>query len=89
VTSVIHPLKGHVNMKKIIIAGAVSALAAVSFAGSASAAPAGQACFGQIHKGVNAGEVVPGVDNVGQLLKALDVTGQGKKALVKDGICAE
>lgn len=73
-------------MKKLIVAGAVSALAAVSFAGTASAyEPGTPQCFGQVHKAVNSGEF--GVDNVGQLLKAFEVTGQGKKALVKGSIC--
>ncbi len=68
-------------MKRIIVTGVVSAIAAVSFAGTASAfEPGTPQCFGQVHKAVNAGAVVPGVENVGQLLKALDATGQGKKA---------
>ena len=40
-------------MKKIIVTAAVSAIAAVSFAGNASAAPAKAACFGQVHKTIN------------------------------------
>ncbi len=52
-------------MKRIIITGAVDAIAAVSFAGTASAAPADAACFGQIHKAVNAGETAFKVENVG------------------------
>jgi len=74
-------------MKKIIITAAVSAAAVVSFAGSANAyEPGTPQCFGQVHKAVNAGEF--GVENVGQLLKAFEVTGQGKKALVNGVICA-
>ncbi len=77
-------------MKKIIVAGTVSALAAVSFAGSASAAPNDNACFGQTHKAVNAGAA--GVDNVGQLVQgelveSFGKKGQGKKALVNTVFC--
>ena len=67
-------------MKKIIVAGAVSALAAVSFAGTTNAAPAPAACFGQVHKTINSGE-----GNVGDLVKL--VGGQGKNAAAKE-ICA-
>ena len=80
-------------MKKIIVSGAVAAIAAVSFAGSASAAPdpSGPACFGQTHKAVNAG-AVDGVDNVGQLVRgelveSFGKKGQGKKALVNTVFC--
>ena len=69
-------------MKRIIVTGVVSAITAVSLAGTASAFEAGTPqCFGQVHKAVNAG-ALPNVENVGQLLKALDATGQGKKATV-------
>ena len=73
-------------MKRILATTSVAALAVIGFAGSASAAPADAACFGQVHKAVNAG-AVDGVDNVGQLVQSLraDDTykngGQGKKAL--------
>jgi hypothetical protein len=66
-------------MKKIIVTAAVSAIAAVSLAGTASAAPATAACFGQVHKDVNAG--VYGVENVGQLVQLFENKGQGKNAL--------
>ena len=72
-------------MKRILATTSVAALAVIGFAGSASAAPADAACFGQVHKAVNAGAA--GVDNVGQLVQSLraDDTykngGQGKKAL--------
>jgi hypothetical protein len=74
-------------MKRIIVTGVVSAIAAVSFAGTASAfTPGTPQCFGQVHKAVNAGALAGadgnGPANVGQLLKALDATGQGKKAVV-------
>jgi hypothetical protein len=74
-------------MKKIIVTGVVSAIAAVSFAGTASAAPADRACFGQVHKLVNAGGI--GLDNVGQLVQSTDpvtgekLLGQGKNATAK------
>ncbi len=53
----------------------------VGFAGSASAAPAEEACFGQVHKIVNSGGVA-GFDNVGQLVQALG-GGQAKNATAK------
>ncbi len=67
-------------MKRILAAGSIAALASVAFAGTASAAPADSACFGQVHKTVNSG--VLGVDNVGQLVKALG-GGQAKNATAK------
>jgi hypothetical protein len=78
-------------MKKIIVTGAVAAIAAVSFAGTASAAPSANACFGQTHKAVNAG-AVDGVENVGQLVQGPLVEsfgnkGQGKKSLVYTAFC--
>jgi hypothetical protein len=72
-------------MKKIIVTAAVSAIAAVSFAGNASAAPAKAACFGQVHKSVNtdsATQEALGVKNVGQLVQALG-GGQAKNAAAK------
>jgi hypothetical protein len=75
-------------MKKIIVAGAVSAIAAISFAGTTSAAPApdGPACFGQIHKAVNAGALADPETgkpaNVGQFVMGLDAKGQDKKMIV-------
>ncbi len=69
-------------MKRIIITGAVSAIAAVSFAGTASAfEPGTPQCFGQVHKAVNAGAV--GVDNVGELVQGSEDKGQGKNATAK------
>ncbi len=84
-------------MKRIIATGFVTALAVVGIAGTASAAPgnagpAEAACFGQIHKDVNAREL--GVDNVGQLVQSFtDTKGQGKNGLARDiaasGYCDE
>jgi hypothetical protein len=68
-------------MRRILAAGAVAVLAMVGFAGTASAAPADAACFGQVHKTVNSGGVA-GFDNVGQLVKALG-GGQAKNATAK------
>ena len=68
-------------MNRIVIAGSVAAVAALGHAAPASAAPAEQACFGQVHKTVNAGGL-PGFDNVGQLVKALD-GGQEKNAVAR------
>ena len=72
-------------MKKIIITGAVSAIAAVSFAGTASAAPAadGPACFGGIHRSINKDGAL-GLNNVGELVKVAG--GQGKNAAAT-GLC--
>jgi hypothetical protein len=75
-------------MKRIIVTGAVAAIAAVSFAGTTNAAPATpneNACFGQIHKAVNAG--VLGVPNVGEFVKTLPEKGQSKKAIVNETYC--
>ena len=90
-TSVIHPSKGHVIWRKIIITGVVSAIAAISFAGTASAAelpkPGTPGCFGQVHKAVNGGVLEgAGINNVGDLVDSkivndLGKKGQGKKAL--------
>jgi len=68
-------------MKRILAAGSIAALAMVGFAGSASAAPAEAACFGQVHKTVNSGGVA-GFDNVGELVQALG-GGQAKNAVAK------
>jgi hypothetical protein len=68
-------------MKRIVIAGSIAAVAALGFAGSASAAPSEQACFGQVHKTVNSGGI-PGFDNVGQLVQALG-GGQEKNAVAR------
>ena len=57
-------------MKRILAAGAIAALALLGSAASASAAPAEAACFGQVHKTVNAGGVA-GFDNVGELVQAV------------------
>ena len=40
-------------MKRMLVAGAIAALALIGTAGAASAAPADAACFGGIHKAVN------------------------------------
>ena len=66
-------------MKRMLAAGSIATLAMVGFAANANAAPAEAACFGQVHKTVNAGGV-EGFDNVGQLVKALG-GGQAKNAL--------
>ena len=62
-------------MKRILATGSIAAFAMIGFAGTANAAPSDQgkaaSCFGQIHKGVNAGTAVPGIDNVGEAIKLL------------------
>ena len=57
-------------MKRILAVGTIAALALLGSAASASAAPADAACFGQVHKTVNAGGVA-GFDNVGELVQAV------------------
>ena len=68
-------------MKRILAVGAIAALALLGSAASASAAPAEAACFGQVHKTVNAGGVA-GFTNVGELVQALG-GGQMKNATAK------
>jgi hypothetical protein len=68
-------------MKRILAAGSIAVLALVGSAGTASAAPAEAACFGQVHKSVNSGDV-EGFDNVGELVRALG-GGQAKNATAK------
>ena len=71
-------------MKRIIVTGTLAVLAAASFAGTASAfTPGTPQCFGQVHKAVNVDGAL-GLDNVGQLVKA--VGGQGKNTAA-DGLC--
>ena len=67
-------------MKRIFAAGSIAALGALGLAAPANAAPAEAACFGQVHKTVNAGGL-PGFANVGELVKA--VGGQGKNAAAR------
>lgn len=68
-------------MKRILVAGAVAAFAVVGFSSTANATPAEAACFGQVHKSVNADEVGD-FKNVGQLVKFAG-GGQAKNALAK------
>ena len=72
-------------MKRMLVAGSIAALALIGTGAPATAAPSDSACFGQIHKAVNAGAV--GVDNVGQLVQSLEGRGQGKKDLVYSAFC--
>jgi len=73
-------------MKRIIATGFIAALAMVGFAGTANAAPADAACFGQVHKAVNSGFLADaGIHNVGDLVKAAG--GQGKDAAAT-GLCS-
>ncbi len=71
-------------MKRILATVSIAALASIGFAASASAAPADAACFGQIHKAVNAG-ALDGISNVGQLVGAVG-GGQAKNAAAH-GLC--
>jgi hypothetical protein len=79
-------------MKKIIVSGAVAAIAAVSFAGNASAAlpEPGPGCFGKVHKAVNTHEDVQAlldVENVGDLVQKSEGKGQGKNMTARS-VCA-
>ena len=67
-------------MKRMLVTGSIVVLAGLGLAAPASAAPAESACFGQVHKTVNAGGL-PGFDNVGELVQA--VGGQGKNAAAR------
>ena len=71
-------------MKRMLAAGAITALALVGVPAAASAAPADAACFGGIHKAINTQSAL-GLDNVGQLVKA--VGGQAKNEAAR-GLCA-
>jgi hypothetical protein len=73
-------------MKRMLVATSIAALALLGSAGTASAAAdlEGPDCFGGVHKAVNAG-LIPGVANVGQLVKAAG-GGQAKNAAAT-GIC--
>ena len=70
-------------MKRILATTSVAALAVLGFAGSANAAPADAACFGQVHKTINTQGAL-GFTNVGDVVKALG--GQGKNETAR-GIC--
>jgi hypothetical protein len=60
-------------MKRMLVAGSIAALALIVPVGAASAAPADAACFGQVHKRINTGDlgVALGLDNVGQLVSSV------------------
>ena len=62
-------------MKRILATGFIVALATFGVAGTAHAAPADAACFGQVHKTINT-EGYGGFTNVSQVVQALG--GQGK-----------
>lgn len=70
-------------MKRLLATTSIAALAVVGFAGSASAAPADAACFGQIHKTINTQGAL-GFTNVGDVVKAFG--GQGKNDIAR-GLC--
>ena len=72
-------------MKRILATGFIVALATLGVAGTAHAAPADAACFGQVHKTINT-EGALGFTNVGDVVKA--VGGQGKNDIAR-GICGD
>ena len=67
-------------MKRMLIAGSITALTLIGSAGAASAAPADAACFGGIHKSINTADLL-GLQNVGQAVKAYG--GQGKNDIAR------
>jgi hypothetical protein len=72
-------------MKRILATGFIVALATFGVAGTANAAPADAACFGQVHKTINT-EGALGFTNVGDVVQALG--GQGKNETAR-GICGD
>jgi hypothetical protein len=72
-------------MKRILATGAIVALAVFGFAGTANAAPADAACFGQIHKTINT-EGALGFTGVGEVVQA--VGGAAKNATAR-GLCGD
>lgn len=72
-------------MKRILATGFIVALATFGAAGTANAAPADAACFGQVHKTINT-EGALGFTNVGDVVQALG--GQGKNETAR-GICGD
>jgi hypothetical protein len=62
-------------MKRILTIGAIVAVSIFGLSGSANAAPADAACFGQVHKTINTVGAL-GFTNVGDVVKAIG--GQGK-----------
>jgi hypothetical protein len=72
-------------MKRILATGAIVALAVFGVAGTAHAAPAEAACFGQVHKTINTVGAL-GFTNVGDVVKAIG--GQAKNDTAR-GICGD
>jgi hypothetical protein len=72
-------------MKRILAIGSIAALSIFGFAGSATAAPADAACFGQVHKTINT-EGYAGFTNVGEVVQALG-GGQAKNDAAKGIPC--
>ena len=72
-------------MKRTLVAVSIAALSTVGLAGTASAAPADAACFGQVHKTINTVGAL-GFTNVGDVVQA--VGGQTKNEIAR-GVCAE
>ena len=72
-------------MKRILATGAIVALAVFGVAGTAHAAPAEAACFGQVHKTINTVGALC-FTNVGDVVKAIG--GQAKNDTAR-GICGD
>jgi hypothetical protein len=65
-------------MKRILATGFIAALATFGVAGTAHAAPADAACFGQVHKTINTDGAL-GFTKVGDVVKTFG--GQGKNEI--------
>ena len=72
-------------MKRILATGAIVAFAVFGLAGTANAAPADAACFGQIHKTINTDGAL-GFTGVGDVVKAIG--GQAKNDTAR-GLCGD
>ena len=72
-------------MKRILATGAIVAFAVFGLAGTANAAPADAACFGQIHKTINTDGAL-GFTGVGEVVKAIG--GQAKNDTAR-GLCGD
>ena len=71
-------------MKRMLVAGSITALTLIGTAGAASAAPADAACFGGIHKAINTADAL-GLQNGGE--RGRSVGGQAKNDAAR-GLCA-
>lgn len=80
-------------MKRILGIVAASAFAIAAIGAPVAAAPSDAACFGQVHKAVNAGVLANAfaINGVGELVQSelaasFGMKGQGKNVIAK-GVC--